>query len=136
MQILKSLSLTIFLSTAVVNVSTAQSNPPQTAIAETQPKTVVIKHPAANDPATYFSMAPIFNFEIYKPGEIDKIVAEMAKDPDVMMARVGGNNGDYYMINLQLKSVKDKTWFAAFFKKVGIKMVKINNNPPVDVAKL
>lgn len=135
MQILKTLTLTFFLSTAMFSVSNAQVNP-ATVITETQPNTVVIKHPAANNPATYFSTSPMFNFEIYKPGDIQKIVAEMAKDPDVQMAKVGGVNGDYYMVNLGLKSIKDKTWFAAFFKKSGIKMVKINTNPPVEVEKL
>lgn len=135
MQILKTLSLTLLLSAATVSVSSAQTTP-KTVSSETQPKTVIVKHPAANDPATYFSMSPMFNFEIYKPGDINKIVDILAKDPDVQMAKVGGVNGDYYMINFSVKSIKDKTWFAALFKKAGIEMVKINNNPPIDVEKL
>ena len=137
MQILKTLSLTVLLSLAAMPPGMyAQINSQTTKFTETPARTIIIKHPAANDPATYFAMTTVFTFEVYKPGNIDKIVSQMSKDPGVEMCKVGGVNNEYYQINLVVKSAKDKMWFAALFKKAGLFTIKINNNSPVDIDKM
>ena len=141
MQILKTLSLTLLLASPALSIdATGQVNGKINAIAgdykEMPIKTIVIKHPAANDPATFFSTNTLFSFEVYKPGDMSKIIAAIKQDPDVLECGKGNVTGDYHQVNLSLKTTKDKAWFAALFKKAGLASIKINNNPIVEVAKM
>ena len=140
MRFLKTLSLTLVLSTAVLN-SMAINGAYALAInyLETPAKTICIKNPAASNPTTFFSTTTVLMFEVYKPGskeEMDKIVSSLKKDSNVQSCDEGATTGDYHAITLVLKSAKDKAWFVSLFKKAGLNTVKINNNPIIDTEKL
>jgi len=137
MQILRTFTLSLLLSAAAINThSYAQANPAAIKTATMPDKTIIIKHPMANDPATFFATNSLITFEIYKPGDIAKIIAALAKDPDVVDCRMGTVTGDYYQVNLTVKVSKNKMWYGALFKKAGLNTIKINNNPIVDVEKM
>lgn len=104
--------------------------------AEIPAKTLFIKHPAANDPATFFSTNTNFSLDIYKPGDMDKIIAALKKDPQVQSCSKGTLTGDYQQFNLTVKSTKNKMWFISLFKKAGISTVKINNNNIVEIERM
>ena len=137
MPIFKTLSLSLLLAAALYSPAAyAQVNPQTTKITETPPKSIVIKHPAANDPATFFATSNTFMFEVYKPGNMAKIIAEISKDPNVDVCKEGAVTGDYHQVSLVVKAMKDKMWYAALFKKAGLTMIKVNNNPVVEVDKM
>ncbi len=137
MEILRTLSLSVLLSVAAVNSNSyAQANPAAIKSAEMSAKTIIIKHPMANDPATFFATNTLITFEIYKPGDIAKAISVMSKDPNVADCKMGAVTGDYYQVNLTVKSLKDKMWYGTLFKKAGLNTIKINNNPIVEVGKM
>lgn len=140
MQILKTLSLTLFLSTVAMGSSHAQPTAlTSKTYADTPAKTIIIKHPAANDVATFFSSSTVYSFEVFKPGtsaEMDKIVATLKKDAEVADVAVGKVTGDYHAITVTVKSVKNKMYFSSLFKKAGLNTIKINNNPITEVDKM
>jgi hypothetical protein len=106
---------------------------------ETPARTIFIKHPAAQNVDGFFSTTTALMFEIYKPGsseDMAKIISALKKDSNVEMCAEGAITGDYHMVNITLKSAKDKAWFAALFKKAGLNNIKINNNPIVEVGKM
>jgi ABC-type glycerol-3-phosphate transport system substrate-binding protein len=139
MKMFKTLSLSALLTLAAVNTASATSAVVSAFYNETPVKTVVIKHPMANDAAKFFSSSKIVNFEIYKPGtkeEVAKIIASLKKDAAVESVNEGVVTGDYHAVTIVLKSEKNKEWFAAEFKKAGLNTIKMNNNPIVEVDKL
>ncbi|MES2680962.1 MAG: hypothetical protein V4635_13805 [Bacteroidota bacterium] len=139
MKMFKILSLSALLTFAAVSTASATSGSVSAFYNETPVKTVVIKHPMANDAAKFFSSSKIVNFEIYKPGskeEFAKIIASLKKDAAVESVNEGTVNGDYHAVTIVLKSEKNKEWFAAEFKKAGLNTIKMNNNPIVEVEKL
>lgn len=141
MQILKTLSLSLLLAASVIS-SNAYGQPnvaTQLTQAQTPDKTLFIKHPGANDVATFFSTNKTFLFEIYKPGtkeDLEKIMNTFKKDSNVESCLEGKVTGDFYAIHVVVKAAKDKMWYASLFKKAGLNMIKINNNPIVDVEKM
>ncbi|WP_317896743.1 hypothetical protein [Aurantibacillus circumpalustris] len=136
MQIFKALSLTALLSIGIVNSELqAQAN---TAITTplTPAKTIILKHPLATNADNFFSAGTAFMFEIYKVGDISKVIELIKKNSNVSECTAGITTGDYQQINILLKVKKDKAWFADLFKKAGLKTIKINNNPIVEVEKM
>ncbi|MCC6371163.1 MAG: hypothetical protein IT236_09175, partial [Bacteroidia bacterium] len=102
-------------------------------------KTIVIKHPAANDTKTFFAGSQVYNFEIYKVGtaeDVNKIISSFLNNKDVATCTAGTVTGDFTAITLTLKSNKDKAWFAAQFKKAGLNTIKINQGEVTPVDKL
>jgi len=141
MQLFKKISLSLLLSASVISSDfhgqvNGQVNATGIGYPETPAKTVCIKHPAANNPATFFSTGTVFSFEIYKAGDVEKIVNSIKSDADVASCSKGIVTGDYQQIALVLKTTKDKKWFADLFKKAGLNTIKINNNPIVEVDKM
>ena len=140
MKILKTLSLSLVLTGAMVNSALANTRVNSVYSNETPAKTVIIKHALANDANKFFSSSTVISFEIYKPGtkeELAKIVASLKKDPAVESVNEGVvTGGDYYAMTIVLKSEKNKAWFVAEFKKAGLNTIKMNNNPIVEVDKL
>lgn len=140
MRILKILSLSTVLSTVVLNLeATTEAYALTLNYLETPAKTICLKNPAASNPANFFSTSTVIMFEVYKPGskeEMAKIVSSLKKDTNVQSCDEGNVTGDYHALTLNLKSAKDKAWFAALFKKAGLNTIKINNNPVVEVDKL
>jgi hypothetical protein len=140
MQILKPLSLSVLLAVAAINTPVCGTvNPVTVNYSETPAKTIILKHPAANNAAAFFSGNTAFMFEVFKPGskeELNRMVKLLAADANVQSCNEGQQTGDYQAITLVLKSAKDKAWFASLFKKAGLTTIKINNNPVVDVDKM
>jgi hypothetical protein len=139
MKTLKTLYVSLFL--AYAGTSTGWSANPMFTVRlnETPVKTVVIRHPMADDASKFFSASTVVHFEVYKPGtqqEKAAIIAALQKDAVVETVSEGPVVGDYHSITLVLKSVKDKAWFVAAFKKAGLNTIKMNNNPIVNVDKL
>jgi|GEM_PF-987221 len=141
MQFLKTLSLSLLLAVAVNRTPVfaqvnGQVNATAAKYSETPVKTVIVKNPMANDPATYFATGTVFSFEIFKPGDIAKITSAIKKQAGVESCTLGNVTGDYYQVNIVLKATKNKMWFSEVFKKAGLNTIKINNNPIVEVAKM
>lgn len=128
--------LFIFVTFLLAPVVNGQINPQTTKITEPPIKCIVLKHPAANDAATFFATSTAISFEVYKPGNMKKILAELAKDPEVENAKAGTVTGDYHQVTLSVKTTKDKMWYVSLFKKAGLNNIKINNNPVVEVDKM
>ncbi len=108
-------------------------------IKELPAKTICIKHPMANDAGSFFSTTTNLFFEVYKPGtkaDYTVIIEKLQKTEGVQNVTPGAITGDYYGINITLKTVKDKDWFAAAFKKAGLENIKINNNDAIALDKL
>ena len=137
---LRTLPVSLLLAIVLISIPVyGKVHTPAMYYAETPARTIVIKHPAANDPATFFSSGTMFAFEVYKAGSADEvamIIKAMSKDPNVESCTEGRLTGDYKAFMLTLKSAKDKAWFAALFKKAGLNTIKINNNPIVEVEKM
>jgi hypothetical protein len=140
MQILRTLSLSLLLTATAVNSNIyGQADATAAKYAQTPDKTVFIKHPAAEDVATFFSTNKTFLFEIFKPGtkeDLAKIIAVFKKDSNVESCTEGTVTSDYYAVHVIVKTAKDKMWYASLFKKAGINTIKINNHPIVEVEKM
>jgi hypothetical protein len=139
MKIFKTLVLSLALSAALVIPVALPAAPKTVVYSETPAKTVVIKHPLANDANKFFSSGTVFNFEVYKAGskeDLTKILASLRSDAAVENVNLGPLVGDYQGFTLTLKSAKDKAWFMSEFKKAGLSSIKLNNNPVVEVDKL
>lgn len=140
MKLAKILSFAFVLGTIAINSElSAKTNSIKMVLTETPPRTIIIKHPAANNIDGFFSTTTVLMFEIYKAGskeDLDKIVADLKKNTDVESCVEGPLNGDYQAMSLTIKSMKDKKWYAELFKKAGLKNIKINNNPIVEVGKM
>jgi hypothetical protein len=140
MKLLKifSLSLLLMSATAVIGLNDNSKN--NTFYVETPAKTVIVKHPLADDANKFFSSSTIINFEIYKPGtkeDLARIVAALKNDPAVESVNEGTiTGGDYYAMTIVLKTEKNKSWFVAAFKKAGLNTIKMNNKPVIEVEKL
>ena len=105
----------------------------------TEPKTIIIKNPSADNTAQFFSMAKTYFFEIYKPGnpdEIKKLIALVKSQKGVEDFTQQSTAGDYISFVLVLKANQDKAWFISFFKKAGLPFIRINQNAEVAVDKM
>jgi len=139
MKMLKTLSVSLLLTCAMVNNVSAISPLSAAYYNETPVKTIVVKHPMANDAGKFFSASKVVFFEIYKPGTKDekaKIISSLKNNPDVETVTEGAVVGDYHGITIVLKTEKNKQWFVSEFKKAGLNTIKMNNNPIVEVDKL
>lgn len=140
MQILKTLSLSLLLSTVFVSGSLKSHVTSVAGIySETPAKTICLKNPAAMNTTEFFSSTTTLMFEVYKAGSTEdmaKIIAAFKKDSNVQDCVEGTVTGDYAAITLVLKAKKDKTWFSGLFKKAGLNTIKINNGPVVAVDKM
>lgn len=140
MKMLRTLPVSLLLAIALISIPVyGKINTPAMHYAETPAKTIIIKHPAASNPATFFSSGTVYTFEVYKAGSADDIamiVKALSKDANVESCTEGVLTGDYKGFMLTLKSAKDKAWFASLFKKAGLNTIKINNNPIVAVDKM
>ncbi len=108
-------------------------------IKELPAKTICIKHPLAADPVKFFSTGTSFHFEIFKAGtksDLLSIIDKLKKVEGVENCLPGNVNGDYFSVELTLKSVKDKAWFMNAFKAAGLDHIKINNSEPTPLEKL
>lgn len=140
MQILKTLSLSLLLSTVFVSGSLkSHVTPIVSNYSETPAKTICLKNPAAMNTTEFFSTTTVLMFEVYKAGSTEdmaKIIAAFKKDSNVQDCVAGTVTGDYAAITLVLKAKKDKTWFSGLFKKAGLANIKINNGPVTAVDKM
>lgn len=105
----------------------------------TNPKTIIIKNPQADNSAQFFSSAKMYFFEIYKPGNADEIkkLISLVKSQDGVEDFIQNSlYGDYLAFTLVLKANKDKAWFISFFKKVGLPFIRINHNEEIPVEKM
>ena len=104
-----------------------------------QPGTICLKHPAAENAATFFAGSLVYQFEVYKVGSNDnltKVIAAFQKENDVESITVGALTGDYQALQLTLKKQKNKDWFAATFRKAGLNTIRINRREIVPVDKM
>lgn len=102
-------------------------------------KTIMFKHPGAENATTFFSGSKVYNFEIFKAGtaaEMEAIVKSLSADKAVESCTKGNLYGDYLSVTLTLKSNKDKAWFIAAFKKAGLNHIRLNNHEIIAVDKL
>lgn len=140
MQILRILPISLLLAIVLISAPVyGKINTFNISYSETPARTIVIKHPAANNPATFFSTSTVLTFEVFKPGskeDVAAIIKALTKDGNVQSCTAGVLTGDYQAFTLTLKSAKDKAWFASLFKKAGLNTIKINNNPIVEVDKM
>ena len=140
MQILKTLSISLLLSTLVVSTPLkSHVNVVKVNYSETPGKTICLKNPAALNTTEFFASTTTLMFEVYKPGskeEMSKIVAALKKDANVQECVEGNVTGDYYAVTLILKAKKDKSWFVGLFKKAGLATIKINNAPVTEVGNM
>ena len=140
MKIIKTLTFTLLFAVAVVNSSIYGFNKSLVLkIDDTPSKTICIKNPAASNTTDFFSNTIQFSFEIFKAGSKDdvlKIINSFKNDAAVESCSEGVLTGDYLAISLTLKSNKNKAWFIKSFKKAGLKTIKINNNPIVEIEKI
>lgn len=140
MKFIKILTFALFFTTTIVNSTIYGNNKSLVLkIDDTPAKTICIKNPAASNTTQFFSNSTSFSFEIYKAGSKDdvlKIIKFFKNDPAVENCIEGVLTGDYLAISLTLKSNKNKAWFIKSFKKAGLKTIKINNNPIVEIDKI
>jgi hypothetical protein len=140
MKLLKIFTLSLLLASANAVIGSNGKFNNKTFFVETPAKTVIVKHPFAEDANKFFSSSTIINFEIYKPGtkeDFARIVAALKNDPAVESLNEGAvTGGDYYAITIVLKTEKNKSWFVAAFKKAGLNTIKMNNKPIIEVEKL
>ena len=140
MKLSKLLSIALLIGTPVLISNVQAKNGPAVSIySETPAKTVIIKHPAANNIEGFFSTTTNLMFEVYKAGtkeDLAKIIAAIKKNSNVQDCVEGPLNGDYQAITLTLKEMKNKQWYAELFLKAGLNTIKINNNPIVEVGKM
>lgn len=140
MQILKTLSLSLLLSTVFVSGSLkSHVNHIVSNYSEPPAKTICLKNPAAMNTTEFFSTTTVLMFEVYKAGSAEdmaKIIADLKKDSNVQDCVAGTVTGDYAAITLVLKAKKDKTWFSGLFKKAGLNTIKINNGSVISVDKM
>lgn len=137
MKLLKTLSFSLLMLTALATQAIHPENKPQSLKFLNYPdKTICIKHPAAENATNFFAGSMVYNFEIYKAGNLDNILQSMLQNKDVATCTAGKVTGDYSAVILTLKSVKDKAWFIALFKKAGLSSIKINNNEVMALDKL
>ena len=140
MKIIKTLTFTLLFTGAVFNSSIYGNNKSLVSKIDDIPsKTICIKNPAASNTTDFFSNTIQFSFEIFKAGSKDdvlKIINSFKNDPSVESCSEGVLTGDYLAISLTLKLNKNKAWFIKSFKKAGLKTIKINNNPIVEIEKI
>jgi hypothetical protein len=137
---LKTIATTIAISLLAIGIATAQTPQAQAAITYEMPlKTVIIKDPAANEAAEYFSTVTMLKFWIYKAGTTDdvkKMSAVFTGDPAVKQFSEGTTNGDYKEFTLELKSPKNKEWFVEKLRKAGCLYIKVNQREVAEIGKL
>jgi hypothetical protein len=139
MKILKSLSVAILLTGTMVSSTVSANGNTVVNYSDLPAKTIIIKHPAADNTTNYFSAATVIVFEVYKggsPSDLDKITKAFKGESVVESFEAGPANGDYQAFSISLKTAKDKAWFAATFKKAGLNNIRINNNPVVAVDQM
>jgi len=140
MKILKLFLVTLVFALTTYSAS-AQAGVAITAVSPSEPpaKTVFFKHPNAVDLNQFFSESKIYMFEVYKIGnkeDLAKVIKSLSSDKEVENVSAGVVTGDYQAIQMLLKTTKDTAWFIKQFQKAGLKTIKINNNPIVEVEKL
>lgn len=131
------LSLASFSLVSVNALNAARSN--YSIVYQVPEKTICIKNAQAGDAAKFFSTTTTFYFEVYKPGtkaEFAAIIDALSATEGVKSCSPGTVTGDYYAINLTLKTAKDKAWFAKICKEAGLGHIKINNTEAIAIEKL
>ena len=140
MKFIKTLTFALFFTVTIVNSAIYGNNKSSVLKSDDAPaKTICIKNPAASNTTEFFSNSTSFSFEIYKAGSKDdvlKIIKSFKNDPNVENFIEGVLTGDYLAVSLILKSNKNKAWFIKLFKKAGLKTIKINNSPIVEIDKI
>lgn len=140
MRILRNLMLAALTVVSAPQLSaTTGSYPNNKTFSETPERTVIIKHPAANNLSTFFSSTTTLFFEVYKPGtkeDIATIIKTLSKNTYVKSCTEALLTGDYQGFTLELKSPMDKVAFGKLLKSAGLNTVKINANPIVASDKL
>ena len=140
MKLIKILTLSLLLTSATALIGSINNFAAKVFFVETPPKTIVVKHPLADDANKFFSSSVVINFEIYKPGtkeDLARIIAALKNDPAVESVNEGAITGvDYYAMSIVLRTEKNKSWFIAAFKKAGLNTIKMNNKPVIEVEKL
>jgi hypothetical protein len=139
MKLIKTLALSLILSTVVIT-ATASNKLITIAKAVTTPdKTICIKNPNAADADKFFSTITTLNFEIYKPGSVEfvnSVVETLRKNPTIASVTIGKVTGDFHAITIVLKSANSKEFFVGNFKRAGLFNIKINNNDAVSLDKI
>jgi len=139
MKIIKTLSLSIIIVLANLQVSAFNFENNLTVSIETPAKTVCIKAAGANNANVFFSTSSAVAFEIYKPGnaeELSAIVKKLKATDGVENVMTGKATGDYQMLNVVLKTNKDKTYWISLFKAAGCGHIKLNADPIVELDKI
>jgi hypothetical protein len=137
MRFLLPIAFVFILSTGFVAVPTQPVSLIQAK--DTPPKTVFIKHPAAEDVNRYFSEASMFQLEIYKVGtkeELQKVLTQLRRDKSVESCTEGVVTGDFQAVVVSLKQAQNKAWFINWLKSAGLNHIKINNKALTEIEKL
>jgi hypothetical protein len=124
------------LFTLILFVGSFSLNARITSAGNLPDNSIVIKAGGANDVNAFFSTTKAVAFSIYKATDLVgtvKKLQEAAGVDNVIQEKVAG---DYILINVSIKDVKDKAYWSALFVSAGFKKIKINNADPVDVDKL
>ncbi len=103
---------------------------------ETPAKTIVIKNPGADDTNTFFSNSKIYNFEVYKIGDVKAVLELLKKDKNIEICTASNPIGDFTPIQLNLKNTKNKNWFISLFKTAGLNNIRINHKEVMTVDKM
>ena len=129
MKLIKTLALSLILSTVVITATASNKLTTITKAVTTPDKTICIKNPSAADADKFFSTITTLNFEIYKPGSVEfvnSVVETLRKNPTIASVTIGKVTGDYHAITIVLKSTNSKEFFVGNFKRAGLFNIKIN----------
>jgi len=103
------------------------------------PKTIILKHPGAEDLNVFFAQTTVFTIYVYQCGtaqDLQSIVGKLSKDKVVSSCVPASANGDYQAINVNLKQTQNKTWFVSWLKSAGLKTMKVNNGTLISLDQL
>ena len=116
--------------------ASAQNAPSQAPTNQMPANTICIKDMGADDANTYFSNSQVYNFEIYKVTDINKVLESIRKDKNIEGCLGGKVIGDYTQVMISLSSKQNKAWFIAQFKKAGLNTIRINHQEVKTVEKM
>lgn len=139
MKLFKTIALGLSLSLTAASASASTTSALSVKLTNMPDKTICLKHPQAANTDKFFSSTTMLSFEIYKPGNsefVKAVIASLKADPNVQSVTEGAVTGDFYAINITLKSAQSKQWFINSFKKAKLSNIKINNNEVVSVDKM
>lgn len=135
---MKTLALiaSFLLATAFIPSPGSKHPATHTLLAIIPERTVIIKHPGAEDTDKFFSGSLTFTFEVYKAGskeQVAEIVETFQQEEAVQSLVAGKKTGDYQAFQLTLKTARIKPWFTEAFQKARLHTILINNHPVVNV---